>query len=300
MRTNTPLTVPGSTWQRPNGKWTAQSGQITKDRRVVAPRRTLGTFDTKEEADEARVRHILIEDPPVMSADETTVVSEYLAGWLAGTIREREATGDLARSTRRDYQQVVGSHIVPALGHLRIKDLIPARVVAWLRLLRVKGLSERTVQKVWRVLYKALEDADLDRNPARLPKKDRPKARRKRVVRPTVDDVNEFLDHVARCGATGARPLELYWRLAATTGLRRSEACGLTWADLEIDNGNPTLTVRRGLHPIGKRLYVSPPKSDESHRTIGLSERLTDSLRDHHETLEAGPIAVEGDSQQQP
>ena len=128
------------------------------------------------------------------------------------------------RSTRQDYVQVVRKHLVPDLGRVRLGDLTPERVTAWLGRLRAKTVrgkppSDRTVAKVHGVLRRALGDSGLPTNPARLGRRDRPQVRvTKRIVRPTVDEVRAFLAHVECCERPGAAPLLPLWRLMASTG----------------------------------------------------------------------------------
>src|SRR4051812_20399466 len=69
------------------------------------------------------------------------------------------------------------------------------------------------------------------------------------------------------------------WRtffvLLASTGLRISEAIGLRWEDLQLDDERPRLWVRRGI----VQGQVSPPKSRHGNRTIALSLDLANELR---------------------
>jgi len=295
------IKLPGTVQRRPSGRYTAVTGQVSENGIITVRRESLGTFDTEEEAERCLQRHHLLEEvrPGSESGDERTLLIEYLSGWIAHTVRAQEAVGDIALSTRRDYEQVVENHLKPDLGHLRLEDLDTAQVRVWLRRLRSKGLSDRTVQKLWRVLHRAMEDADLARNPARLQKRDRPRVKsRKQVVRPTVADVNAFLEHVASCEPSGACPPAVFWRLVATTGLRRSEACGLTWPDLEIMNGDPVVSIRRGLHPVGRRLHVGPPKSNEGRRTVSISENLALDLRTMRASRpEVSPVVIVGSNE---
>jgi hypothetical protein len=60
-------------------------------------------------------------------------------------------------------------------------DLNHLVVHGWLASLReAKGLSDRTVVRLYRVFHRAMADAPLDRNPAALPKHLRPVVRSKR------------------------------------------------------------------------------------------------------------------------
>jgi len=66
------------------------------------------------------------------------------------------------------------------------------------------------------------------------------------------------------------------------TGVRKGEALGLSWTDLDLDATPPTLSVRRSLKKdLHGGLYVSEPKTTGSRRTIHLPGSLVDVLRRH-------------------
>lgn len=58
----------------------------------------------------------------------------------------------------------------------------------------------------------------------------------------------------------GGHRLYALFHLVALRGLRRGEAAGLRWADLDLDGG--TLTVAAQLQQLGGRLVAGPPKSE--------------------------------------
>jgi len=302
MRTN--LKMRGSIHHRPNGKRTVVAAPEFDPKKGRMARRSLGTFATEKEAHDRLLEYNLLDDTDLVVERTTTGTSvrTYLVNWVRDTVNKQESTGEIARSTANDYRQVVENHLILDLGHLRIADLDPARLRSWLRGLRVsrgprrRALSDRTVLKLYRVLHRAFADADLPVNPIRLPSKDRPKVRSERtIIRPTVAEVTGFLAHIGSCDSPWGRPLASFWRLMASTGLRRSEACGLSWDDLEIDNGSPTLTVVRGLHEDDKGWYIGAPKSKESRRTIGISESLVRELREmRNSRAEAKAVEVDG------
>jgi integrase len=76
----------------------------------------------------------------------------------------------------------------------------------------------------------------------------------------TPEQARAFLQSV-----TGDR-LEAAWRLLLATGLRRGEALGLKWADIELDAGK--LSVRRTLVAVGYSVEWSTPEDEavEPHR----------------------------------
>ena len=69
------------------------------------------------------------------------------------------------------------------------------------------------------------------------------------------------------------------FRLVALRGLRRGEAAGLRWSDLDLDAG--TLTVSGQLQQLGGRIVAGPPKSDAGRRVIALDKTTIAALREH-------------------
>jgi integrase len=65
----------------------------------------------------------------------------------------------------------------------------------------------------------------------------------------------------------------------ALLDMRRSEALGLRWEDVDLDQGG--LRVRRSLHRIGGKLTVLPTRTQQSGRTVPLPAMVTRALRDH-------------------
>jgi integrase len=79
----------------------------------------------------------------------------------------------------------------------------------------------------------------------------------------TADQVTTFLE------ATRNDRLNPLWRLMVDRGLRRGEACGLRWDDIDFDKGS--LAVRRALVPSGYVVHISEPKTTKSRRVLPLN-----------------------------
>jgi integrase len=69
------------------------------------------------------------------------------------------------------------------------------------------------------------------------------------------------------------------FHLVALRGLRRGEAAGLRWSDLDLDAG--TLTVTGQLQQLGGRLFAGPPKSDAGRRVVALDNTTIAALCAH-------------------
>jgi integrase len=185
-------------------------------------------------------------------------------------------------STFASYRDNLELHVIPRLGTLRLAEITPERLnVMYGQLLasgsrkgkKPRGLSPRTVRYVHTIIRRLLKDAVLwdriARNPA---ERATPpvSARGERPVWSTVE-LRQFLEHVAN------ERLYAAWLLLATTGLRRGEALGLRWSDLDLDAGK--LTVQQSLVAIGYEVRVSAPKTERGRRRIGIDPATVAALR---------------------
>ncbi len=84
-----------------------------------------------------------------------------------------------------------------------------------------------------------------------------------------------FLDHAA---AADDDWYALY-HLVAYRGLRRGEACGLHWTDLDLDGAQ--LTVRWQITQLGWATSLKAPKTDSSEDIVALDAETVAVLRDH-------------------
>jgi integrase len=87
------------------------------------------------------------------------------------------------------------------------------------------------------------------------------------------DQAGAFLDFAADD--------ELYalWHLIAFRGLRRSEALGLPWSDVDLDR--QTVTIRETRVQVGSDVVGGDTKTDTSARTVSLDAGTIDVLRAH-------------------
>jgi integrase len=100
----------------------------------------------------------------------------------------------------------------------------------------------------------------------------------------TAAQTSQFLAQVR-----GHRLYALF-HLVALRGLRRGEAAGLRWSDLDLDAG--TLTVSGQLQQLGGRLVAGPPKSDAGRRVIALDNTTITAPREHRTRQQAERAAA--------
>ena len=100
--------------------------------------------------------------------------------------------------------------------------------------------------------------------------------------KPTRRDKIEVLDEVELAAFLDA--LKGHWiyeptLLSASTGLRRSEVCGLRWQDVDLKKG--TLQVVQAVKVISGKLHIETPKTARSARTVKLPPASVSELERH-------------------
>lgn len=134
-----------------------------------------------------------------------------------------------------------------------------------------------------RALADAVKWNRLSHNPADVATA--PSAKAARAPKPVTwnaDELRKFLDSV--------RDERLYplWLLYATTGLRRGEALGLRWRDLDLDSSSMAVTNARV--SVGHAVADSPPKSGRG-REVALDPATVAELRAHRKNQAAEQLA---------
>lgn len=250
-------------------------------------------------------------------------LKEYLELWLEGMDRQVRAT------TLRSYTMHVREHIAPVLGFHRLQAITPGMINAFYAKLlkdgRVQkarvpaaesddkaattdpkpkpkpkkakaqtnpGLSPNSVRRIAATLHRALRDAvdegALTRNPASLAKLPKASAGVHRDLQVwTAEELANFLDASAANEKDWAFPI---FHLAAYTGMRRGELCGLRWSDVDLDAGS--LSVQHTRVVVGTDTTEGPPKTAQGRRTVDLDKRTVQVLKAHRKAQDEERFAL--------
>jgi integrase len=231
---------------------------------------------------------------PAREVGPGITTGEWLARWLASRVSLRTSTG-------RGYAAHVRGYLAPYLGGIPLAELSPGDVQAMFTAI-IGGeaalghpVSAATLHRIHATLRAALNAAVraglISVNPGRWPELPRAIRPRPQVWTPalterwrrdgwrpvvgvwTAGQTAQFLRQVR-----GHRLYALF-HLVALRGLRRGEAAGLRWTDLDLDTG--TLTVTGQLQQLGGRIVAGPPKTDAGRRVIALDKPTIAALREH-------------------
>ena len=215
---------------------------------------------------EREIRHIA---EPV---NKSITLAKYIEHWLAEVAPKK-----LAKSTfARDRQDV--RRILPALGHYKLTGLTKEVIRNFYEEMRAERkltdgglISERTVEGLHNtlcsILTDAVEEGYLLHNPAwRMYK---PQGTRKE--RPVADE--ELVHRLITALEGQSLKYETYFKLVLATGMRRGEACGLRWSD--INWKKRSIHVQRTVIKLSHEpIFVKPPKTASGDRIVYLSKEM--------------------------
>jgi integrase len=196
-------------------------------------------------------------------------LAEHFRNWLTGYVKT-----NCSERTLDGYQAIIENHLMPALGHILLKQLVPQDIQAYYGKACEK-LSARTVHHQHRVLSESLKFAVrqgyLSRNPCDLVD---PPSPRKKIMRTLTPGEVEVLLKMAE----ESRYYPVIYT-AVSTGLRQAELLGLRWRDLDLDLRS--ISVCQTLYKRHGVCEFKEPKTKHSRRLVNMMPKLADYLREY-------------------
>jgi integrase len=252
-------------WDDKRQRWIAEVtvGYKPNGRRIV--RRGSGRTKT---AARRKLKEIIrdYEDGLVMGGYGYTV-ADAIRDWLAFGLGGRDS------NTVTKCTILANTHVVPALGARKLRDLSADDVDKWLTG-KAQILSTRTLQEVRSVLKRAIARAQardkVKRNVVLLCEV--PKGRTGRPSKSLTLAQAEAL-----LAAAEDTNLHAYIVLSLLTGARTEELRALTWSYVDLDSDPPFIMVWRSIRAGGDT------KTRKSRRTLKLPQRCVEVLRDHQQ-----------------
>lgn len=197
----------------------------------------------------------------------------------------------LSPATVAFYQREIERHIVPALGHLRLRDITPAHVQKYIQQLAAlpktdrsgettsdnENISPSTVRRYLTVLQSVFKQAVklglISDSPAKTERLTIPK-----VLQPKIEIFSKA-EAAAILAALEVEPLQFQTliQLAIFTGARRGELVALKFSDVDFENKKITIE-RSAIKLKGQDTRTKPPKDYEA-RTVSVNDSCLELLR---------------------
>ena len=197
----------------------------------------------------------------------------------------------LSPATVAFYQREIERHIVPALGHLRLRDITPAHVQKYIQQLAAlpktdrsgkatsdyENISPSTVRRYLTVLQSIFKQAVklglISDSPAKTERLTIPK-----VLQPKIEIFSKA-EAAAMLAALESEPLQFQTliQLAIFTGARRGELVALKFSDVDFENKKITIE-RSAIKLKGHKTGTKPPKDYET-RTVSINDSCLELLR---------------------
>lgn len=252
--------------QKPDGRWEALY-YLNGERRYITGRKGETAKDVS-----ARLRAALtdldkgIETPK----DNRLTLGDYLDTWLG----IKKPTVEFSYWKR--CETVIRVYVKPALGRVQLTKLTAHQIEQLYAQVIALGKAPNTVAKIHIALHKALEDAlrkDLvTRNVADLVSK--PKVTHHEMQTYTPEEATRLLD------AAQGDQLEALYVLMLTSACRLGELLGLRWPALDLDRSEMQITS--AMKDVAGQRVLGRPKTSHSRRTIPLTARAVQALRQQH------------------
>ena len=283
---------------------------MPRGRKKKAPRRKPGTGAIRYKAGRDKPYQATLTLGSGLSRHKSFVDADQAAQWLDQLVEERDrlqrdVTGGsqsvtvfliawlklreplISPNTFRSYTQF-SRHATLHLGGKRVDEVTREDVQMMLNAMQTQKKPYKAIGQfrvfLRRVFEYAVQERYIDRNPCVYTEVRTPDAREVPVVTKeqraamlkeaiTEDRLRQEYETVRLC------PI---WHLLSVLGLRRGEALGLQWTDL--DEINRTLTIQRQITTDRGRPDERKPKTKKAIRTIPLPDDIYHLLQTHRKT----------------
>ena len=183
---------------------------------------------------------------------------------------------NFSENTRASYRMFLDKHIFPVLSDFLLVDVTPAMITKLLVDFQKTGKSHASTIKLYNILNGIFQMAFLDDSIPINPmlKVKRPAPRKDEHIQEEGEKALtvQELARVLSCVEQEPLKWQAYINLAADSGARRGELCGLQWSD--IDWKSNTVTIRRNLqYTVSAGVFEKSPKNGKS-RTVDIGPFL--------------------------
>lgn len=235
-------------------------------------------FSTKAEAEEAGTAALAEYMGGGYSKPKEIVVADFLDIWL-----EKYVQVNLRHKTQLCYIGIVNNHLKPAFGHYQLKALNAGIIQDFVNGLKKRGFSERHTSNILSTLTTALNYGIeplqfIKSNPTQFVKLPRfeKEAKQRNVI-----EQDNFETIISRFPEGNKWHLPLM--IGYHTGMRISEIFGLTWNDIDLENGVISVTKQSVRYKpeenVKTKWTFGPTKTKAGSRSVKIGPTLVDLLK---------------------
>ena len=206
---------------------------------------------------------------------ERIKLCDYLNAWL-----ENVARPTIRRTTYGNYYTALKVRIIPQLGELYLQDLRPRDVDMWVQQLAARGFSKGTIATTKMLLSHALRYAVypaelIASNPSEGIKV--PRSAPEKIVSRTIISPQQF-QAILRKYNEGHK-YHILFLLAYHTGARIGELLGLSWEDVNFQQGYLDIKRQIVCPHVAHCHFFAKPKTTSGERRIFVDDKLLNALR---------------------
>lgn len=265
-----------SVWQYPTAKGAKWAFEVRFPKTSTKMQRR--GFASKAEAlrlaKQARLDGVQLAQKPQSGLSINQLVEDYLAS-LRGSVREH---------TRANYKDLLSRYFMPVFGSKQVSEITEPMLSKQLFALRESGLLVGTVNTVRArmigLFSYAVGSGFIASNPAA-----RTRVQVETLGKTAVQAPLSPSEARALLQASKGTPLEIFITLTLGMGLRKGEALGLRWSDLNLAEGTVEIQRSRGQHRYldGNGVVRStesdgPLKTGSSRRILPISSAVMTAL----------------------
>lgn len=247
----------GTIRQRPDGRWEARF-TVGRDPGTGKQIQRSVYGSTQKEVRQKLAQAVAALDNGDYFEPSKMTLARWVEIWL------EEYTGDKKYLTVKHYKAQCRAHIVPSLGAVKLSELTTPQIQAFYNHLQREGLASKSVRNIHGILTKCLSTAVqvgyLRNNPASAVTL--PKVVKKDIQPLTDGQVRDFLR------VSAADEYEILLKVILFTGLRESEAIGLTWDCIDFKAGTVTICKQLQKRPLSDGGFTFAPLKNDKTRII--------------------------------
>ena len=203
-------------------------------------------------------------ETPKEQEEAKILFRKYAEKWL---MRKRK----IKKNSLVRYRRTLTEYIYPCVGNMYLTEIGVDEVQAMLD--KYSYLSEKTLKEALgllsQVMKYATDDGIIKKNPCVSHDLEIPSDKKTEREALPIDQYKDILANLYRLNINDRR----YLGLIMYTGMRRGEALGVRWEDIDIKKN--VIHIRRNVvHPQRNAPEVTPPKTKAGRRDIPIDENL--------------------------